>query len=114
MRRFFERRGASVEVCGNGAEGVAIASKREFDAIFMDIKMPVLNGYEATRQLRDRGYTRPIIALTAHANTEDRLLCYQAGCDDYLSKPVDSNHLLETLDRHLSLFRSINFQPTFI
>lgn len=101
MKRYIERAGGLVELCNNGREAVEKAMQEPFDAILMDIKMPVMDGYHATHELRKRGYLRPIIALTAHASTDDRQLCYQVGCDDYICKPVDTIHLYEALARQL-------------
>ncbi len=86
-----------VAVARNGLEAVEAANANPFDVILMDIQMPVMDGYEATKTLRESGYRRPIVALTAHALRDDSDKCLAAGCDAYLSKPVNVTRLSETL-----------------
>lgn len=97
-----ERAGAVVAVATNGLLAceqalAAQQSGRPFDIILMDMQMPVMDGYEATRRLRSAGYTGTIIALTAHAMAGDRERCLAAGCNGFLSKPVHRDRLLATL-----------------
>lgn len=102
VKLLLTRAGMHSEFANNGEEGMAKAlSNPEFDAILMDMQMPVLDGYRTTEELRRQGYRKPVIALTAHAMKEDRERCLKAGCSDYLTKPVDSKVLLETLQRHI-------------
>lgn len=98
---YLARKGMKVEFANNGAEGVEKALSQPFDLILMDMQMPVMDGYTATRHLRDKGYDKPIIALTAHAMKEDRERCLAAGCDDYLTKPLDSGVLYTTIAKNL-------------
>ncbi len=93
--------GAHVEVAENGQIAVELATARAFDLILMDMQMPEMDGYAATAELRSRGFTKPIVALTAHAMSEDRAKWLQIGCSDYLSKPVSHATLLRTVASHL-------------
>ncbi len=94
--------GAEVSVAENGRIGVdmALAAREEgpgFSLILMDMHMPILDGFAATQELRDRGVDTPIVALTAYAMQEDRRRCLAAGCDDFASKPIERERLLKTL-----------------
>jgi signal transduction histidine kinase len=102
IKRLLEKHGATVTIVENGQEAVTAALAHSYDLILMDIQMPVMNGYEATRTLRKKEITTPIVALTAHAMKGDEKKCLDAGCDDYLSKPVDSNRLEQILGKYLS------------
>jgi CheY-like chemotaxis protein len=73
-----------------------------YHLILMDIQMPEVDGYEATRQLRAKGWCGPIIALTAHAMAGDRLKCLEVGCDGYLSKPIEKRSFLATVAQYLA------------
>jgi two-component system cell cycle response regulator DivK len=94
-----ELRGYQVLAAADGAQGVMMAHSEQPDAILMDMSLPVLDGWEATRQLKAAPDTRaiPIVALTAHVMAGDRDRCLAAGCDAYEEKPIDFARLLATL-----------------
>lgn len=89
--------GATVVTAENGKQGVELKAEQSFDLILMDMQMPVMDGYTATRTLRSLGCETPIIALTAHAMRGDREKCVEAGCTSYLSKPVQIDDLLRAV-----------------
>ena len=95
------RMGLEVTIAKDGKEAVQKAIAQKFDLILMDIQMPEMNGYEATKALRKEGITSPIVALTAHAMKEDDKKCIESGCDGYLSKPIDRMELIKKLSKHL-------------
>ena len=94
--------GADVSFVNNGRDAVELALSADppFDLILMDMQMPILDGYAATRCLREAGYTAPIIALTANAMLGDDQKCAEAGCDEYLTKPIDRARFLPVVDEN--------------
>ena len=96
---FVRKSGALVTIANNGAAAIEAIEDQDanepFDLVLMDMQMPILDGYSATERLRAAGCSLPIIALTAHAMSSDRERCLKAGCDDYISKPVDRSTLVE-------------------
>src|SRR5208283_4598921 len=96
--------GAEVEVAENGQVALHLALAAEesgntFAAILMGMEMPVMDGFEATRKLRSAGYKPPIIALSALDMTANRRKCLDAGCDDYITKPIDPKKFIGLLER---------------
>jgi CheY-like chemotaxis protein len=85
----------------NGQEAVEMADKNQYDIVLMDIKMPLMNGLEATKAIKEKHPDLPILALTANAFDSDRQLAMDAGCNDFLSKPVSSEECLETIKRYI-------------
>jgi CheY-like chemotaxis protein len=94
-----QRRGYEVVLARDGEEGISKARSEEPSLILMDLSLPVIDGWEATRQLKAEALTRtiPVIALSAHAMAGDREKAIAAGCDDYDTKPVDLPRLLEKI-----------------
>ncbi len=101
LRLLLERTGLEVFVAWDGCEAVEMALEKQFDLIFMDIQMPRMDGYEATRLLREKSITTPIIAVTAHAMKGDEEKCIEAGCNDYLAKPVNKDQLIQKITEYL-------------
>src|SRR4051795_11420760 len=103
LSRRLARKGYDVLIARDGAEGVAVAAAERPNLILMDMSLPVLNGWEATRRLKAAPETRhiPVIALTAHAMSDDKQKALQVGCDDYDTKPVELPRLLEKIERLL-------------
>jgi len=86
-------------IASNGVEGLELASNNDYDIVFMDCRMPVMDGFEATEKLRKKGYSKSIVALTAGTTLEERERCIQCGMDDILSKPYTANDLKEMLKK---------------
>ena len=106
IKLLLQKLGLESEIAEDGNQAVEKALNGDFDIILMDIQMPNMNGYDATRKLRDAGYEKPIIAVTAHAMKGDREKCIAAGCDDYVSKPIDKKKLIESMTKHLQTNKS--------
>ena len=85
----------------NGKEAVELATEEKPDLVLMDIKMPVMDGLEATRAIKASHPDLPVIALTANAFDSDRQLAMEAGCNDFLSKPVNAERCIETIKQYL-------------
>jgi len=106
--RILENRGHRVTVAINGEEVLAALEQGPFDAILMDVQMPIMDGFQATAEIRRRELTTgghlPIIAMTAHAMAGDRENCLDAGMDDYVSKPLKPFDLLRTIDQAVERF----------
>lgn len=95
--RILEKRGAKVSVAENGKTGIKKALSENYDLVLMDIQMPQMDGLTAARKLRKQGYTTPIIALTAHAMTDERNNCLQAGFTEYLTKPINIDEMIDII-----------------
>jgi len=104
LSRRLARKGYEVSIAVDGKQGVEMAQQETPDLILMDMSLPVLDGWEATRQLKGADATRgiPVIALTAHAMSGDRERALEAGCDDYDTKPIELARLLEKIESMLN------------
>lgn len=107
---YFSKTACRLDIAKNGQEAVEMFESGNYEAILMDIHMPIMDGYTATRRIRDieakRGTTPiPIIAVTANIHNEEQERCCGAGCNDFLSKPVSKSDLLSTVAKHLEQIR---------
>jgi len=101
IKIILRKMGLQVTLVENGRQALQAATAHPFDLIFIDMQMPVMNGYDAVAALRKKRLTTPIIALTANISKHDEQQCLDAGCDAYLTKPLDRNKLGEVLKRYL-------------
>jgi CheY-like chemotaxis protein len=85
----------------NGQEAIEMADQEDIDLVLMDIKMPLMNGMEATAKIKEKHPELPVIALTANAFDSDRQAALEAGCDDFLSKPVSSEKCLQIIEKYI-------------
>ena len=101
IRLILEGAGLSVTVVDDGVEAITKTLEGDFDLVFMDMQMPNMDGYEAAHGIRAKGINTPVIALTAYVLTGDEQKCILAGCDGYVSKPIDREGLFAVIDRYL-------------
>ena len=101
FRFVLSKAGAEVKIVSNGLVAVDEATRKEYDAILMDIQLPGIDGKEATRRIRAKGYRGPIIALTAHAMLAEQQSCAEAGCDGQITKPVSGNVLISRVSEFI-------------
>ena len=111
LSRRLKRRGFEILFATNGEEGIEQAHAQSPDLILMDMSLPIIDGWEATRQLKASQATQkiPIIALTAHAMAGDRQRALDAGCDDFETKPIELEQLLEKIERYLTKGASLDW-----
>src|SRR5206468_2618673 len=110
LSRRLERKGYQIVMAVDGGEGVTMSKSEKPDLILMDMSLPIVNGWEATRQIKADEVTRaiPVIALTAHAMATDREKALEAGCEDYDTKPIELPRLLEKIETLLKKAQTLN------
>jgi PAS domain S-box-containing protein len=101
VRLYLKKEGAQVTCAHNGLEALDLLRNEDFDIVLMDIQMPLMDGLEATRQLRQRGFQKPILALTAHALKGDIEKSLKAGCDTHLTKPIQGEALIQEIQKRV-------------
>lgn len=104
MSLFLQQQEIDVTTAGNGKEAIdnVIQNEKKFDLILMDMQMPIMDGYQATKLLRQRGITTPIVAVTAHTAPGEKEKCLSVGCNDYLAKPFSKDSFLEKINLNIS------------
>lgn len=117
IAKILEKHGLSFDIVNNGMDAIDAFRKNAYDVILMDCQMPILNGYEATKQIREiEGNTShiPIIAITANALAKDEIKCHDFGMDDYVSKPIKIDSLLKILSKYLEPPENDNFSESIV
>lgn len=89
-----------MDIATDGEDGFNKALNNNYDMVLMDVQMPNWDGLQATMKLRDSGYKKPIVALTAHAMDEERRKCFLAGCTDHLAKPTSREQLVSVIEKY--------------
>jgi len=103
LKAVLSKLNATIFWAKNGLEAVELCKKNTIDLVFMDLQMPEMNGYEATEILKKKFPALPIVAQTAFAMSDDREKALDAGCDDYLAKPIKSKDLLSVVEKFIKL-----------
>lgn len=103
LKAVLSKLNATIFWAKNGIEAVELCEKNAIDLVFMDLQMPEMNGYEATEILKKKFPTLPIVAQTAFAMSDDREKALDAGCDDYLAKPIKSKDLLSVVEKFIKI-----------
>jgi two-component system, cell cycle response regulator DivK len=103
LKAVLSKLNATIYWAKNGIEAIEICENNSVDLVFMDLQMPEMNGYEATEMLKKKFPTLPIVAQTAFAMSDDREKALDAGCDDYLAKPIKSKDLLSVVEKFIKL-----------
>jgi PAS domain S-box-containing protein len=118
VERLLRKHGYAITVAGNGVEALALMDRQDFDLVLMDVQMPEMDGFEATRAIRAReqqGQTRiPVVALTAHALKGDRERCLECGMDSYVEKPIRPEQLLTAIEQLIGTSRKTNGDRTVL
>jgi signal transduction histidine kinase/CheY-like chemotaxis protein len=109
--KVLSQHGPIMKYASSGNEAVTMTNSDNFDVILMDVQMPGMDGLEATKIIRDRGFKGPVIALTAHALKEERQRCLMAGCNEHIAKPIDFPHLIDSIDRLVRAVRKAGLTP---
>ena len=98
---YLKKLGAETDIANNGKEAVDMAREHDYDLVLMDMQMPVMNGIDATKRLREMGFSSPIVAITANAMKEDIATCKLAGCSDFIAKPISQDKFMLTIMKYL-------------
>ncbi|MBF0441730.1 MAG: response regulator, partial [Oligoflexales bacterium] len=108
MERTLKMVGVILDMASDGEEAIRKALSNDYDIVLMDIQMPRMDGYTAVKNLREKGYNRPIIAITAYAMKEDMEKSLAAGCDAHLAKPVDRRKMMSTFEEMIFKYGRVN------
>lgn len=112
LSRYLKSAGAEVDLASTGQEGIEKALQTNYDVVLTDIQMPDLNGYEVASLLRQNQYPRAIVAITGHVTKGERERCLRAGCDEQLTKPIDSATLVEVVAKNSDKLIDPRAKPT--